>query len=86
LCRILCTDASKCVDPEEYRQLAEHCGVKHSIWLIVGVLASYDDGATVRVTMDGRDSTSKVFGRHTLCRLPPTAPEFNPQKMPLAPK
>ena len=57
------------VDPAEYDDLARHVGVGHGIWLIVGVLASYDDGRNVRVTMDGRDATSKVFGREVLCRL-----------------
>ena len=36
--------------------------------------------------MDGRDATSKVFGREVLCRLPPSSPDFNPQKLPLTPK
>ena len=81
-----CLDAKKVVDPAEYDDLAQHVGVGHGIWLIVGVLASYDDGRNVRVTMDGRDATSKVFGREVLCRLPPSSPAFDPQKLPLAPK
>ena len=80
-----CLDAKKVVDPAEYDDLAQHVGVGHGIWLIVGVLASYDNGHNVRVTMDGRDATSKVFGREVLCRLPPTSPDFNPQKLPLTP-
>lgn len=82
-----CLDAKKVVDPVEYDDLAQHVGgVEHGIWLIVGVLASYDGGRNVRVTMDGRGATSKVFGREVLCRLPPSSPAFDPQKLPLAPK
>ena len=81
-----CLDTKKVVDPVEYDDLAQHVGAGHGIWLIVGVLASYDDGRNVRVTMDGRDATSKVFGREVLCRLPPSSPAFDPQKLPLAPK